>query len=83
MKINFLRNTMLASALIIGLTLTSCKDKNDANDDKMGDDVEAVDSTAGMSSEPIGDTIARKNDTIVKTGTENDTKENPVGTQVP
>jgi hypothetical protein len=36
-----------------------------------------------MSSEPIGDTIVRENDTIVKTGTENDTKENATGTQVP
>ena len=83
MKINFLKNTMLATALTVGLALISCKNKNDEGTDKASDGVEAADSTAGMSSEPIGDTIARKNDTIVKTGTENDTKENPVGTQVP
>jgi len=83
MKITFLKNTMLATALTVGLALISCKNKNDEGTDKASDGVEAVDSTAGMSSEPIGDTIARKNDTIVKTGTENDTKENPVGTQVP
>ena len=83
MKTTFFKNTILAAALIAGLTITSCKNKTDEGDDKATDDVEAVDSTAGMSSEPIGDTIARKNDTIVKTGTENDTKENPVGTQVP
>jgi len=83
MKTNFVKNTMLATALIAGLAFTSCKNKTDEGDDRATDDVEAVDSTAGMSSEPIGDTIARKNDTIIKTGTENDTKENPIGTQVP
>lgn len=83
MKTTFFKNTMLAAALIAGLTITSCKNKTDEGDDRASDDVEAVDSTAGMSSEPIGDTIVRENDTIVKTGTENDTKENPIGTQVP
>jgi len=83
MKTTFFKNSMLAMALFAGLAFTSCKNKADDGDNNHSDDTEAVDSTAGMSSEPIGDTIVRKNDTIVKTGTENDTKENPIGTQVP
>jgi hypothetical protein len=76
-----LKNTMFAAALVAGLSLTSCKDKNEEG--SAAGETETVDSTAGMSSEPIGDTIVRENDTIVKTGTENDTKENATGTQVP
>ncbi len=82
MKTNFLRNTLYVSLLATGLALTSCKDNAEGTTTET-ESTQAVDNTGTMSSEPIGDTIVTDNDTVVKTGTENDTKENPTGTQVP
>ena len=86
MKIKSLKNMFFASLLLAGLTLASCKNKSDDGDDKSSDDVESVSDTAvpeGMSSRPMGDTIITKNDTVVDTGAASDTKQNPVGEQVP
>jgi hypothetical protein len=77
-----IKNTILASLVVAGLSFTSCKGKTEEADDTNTE--MTSDSTEGMSSEPIGDTVVRNDgDTIVKTGTENDTKENATGTQVP
>lgn len=80
MKATFLRNSLFASLLLTSLAFTSCKEKTEAD---TTDGTEVMDSTDGMTSEPIGDTIMTDNDTVVETGTANDTKENPTGTQVP
>jgi major membrane immunogen (membrane-anchored lipoprotein) len=47
MKMTFLRNTLMVSALVAGLSLTSCKSKTE-NDDAMGsdDEMHATDTTA-------------------------------------
>jgi hypothetical protein len=79
MKATILRNTMLATALVAGLAFTSCKEKAEDADTN----TTTTDSTSGMTSEPIGDTIVSDKDTVVETGTANDTKENSTGTQVP
>jgi len=76
MKTTVLRNTFMALACIAGLSLTSCKDKSETTTD-----TETVVPENG--SEAPMDTIVREDDTIIETGTSNDTKENPVGTQVP
>lgn len=79
MKTTFLKNSLFVPLLVAGLTFTSCKEKTEQTETT----TEVTDSTGTMSSEPIGDTVVTDNDTIVETGTENDTKENPTGTQVP
>jgi len=81
-----IKNMLFASLLLAGLSLTSCKGKSGDGDDAASDDnVETTaDTTGGMSSPPMGDTIVKKDgDTIIKTGTKNDAKENPTGEQVP
>jgi len=81
MKIT-VKNTILASLVVAGLSFTSCKGKTEETENTSTE--MTGDGTEGMSSEPIGDTMVRNDgDTIVKTGTENDTKENATGTQVP
>ena len=81
MKKILFKGTLVAALLFGMLSLNSCKEKTT--------DTNATETVAdslppeGMSSAPHGDTIVRKNDTIVKMGTENDTKENPLGDQVP
>ena len=73
------KNIMFASMLVASVSLASCKDK--AND---VDNAEVTDTTGTITSAPIADTVVKKDgDTIIETGTKNDTKENPVGTQVP
>jgi len=89
MKMPFSKTIKLAAYTFICaglLSLTACKGKSDSGDDHGSDHTTEVKDTTpaeGMTAVPAGDTIVRKNDTIVKTGTKNDTKENPVGEQVP
>lgn len=78
MKTTFLRNSLFVSLLATGLAFTSCKEKTETETT-----TEVIDSTGTVTSEPIGDTIITDKDTVVETGTANDTKENPTGTQVP
>lgn len=73
---------VLFSALTFGaLTLNSCKDKTaeaeaeQATKDSLQEE--------GFSSEPMGDTIIRKNDTIVSTKDAAEKKINPAKEQVP
>jgi len=84
MKLPF-KISMLTLTMAAALSFTSCKNKTDDSQGS-GEDMENIQDTTppeGMSAVPAGDTIVRKNDTIVKTGTKNDTKDNPVGEQVP
>lgn len=79
-----IKGTLFAALVFGALTLASCKQKSDEGDDAGSDDMVTDTVPAeGMSSVPMGDTIVKDNDTVIKTGTENDTKENPVGEQVP
>ena len=80
MKITSLKNMLFASLLLAGLTLASCKDKTGEGDIESASDTVVPE---GMSSRPMGDTIITEDDTVIKTGTANDLKENPVGDQVP
>lgn len=77
MKTTVLRNTVMALVLTSGLSFTSCKDKTE----ETTTDTETVVPENG--SEAPMDTIVTEDDTIIETGTNKDTKENPVGTQVP
>ena len=77
MKTTFLRNTLMVSVLAIGFSFTSCKKKTETETDTTTE----IETTEG--SEAPMDTIVREDDTIIQTGTGNDTKENPTGTQVP
>jgi hypothetical protein len=79
MKTTFLRNSLFVALLATGLAFTSCKEKTTETETT----TEVTDTTGTLSSEPIGDTIVTDKDTVVETGTPNDTKENPTGTQVP
>jgi len=75
MKTTFLRNTLMASAMIAGLMLTSCKEKTETTTE-----TETIESTGNES--PM-DTIVTDNDTIIDTGAASDSDQNPAGTQVP
>lgn len=76
-----IKNTMLASVMVAALSFTSCKKSEETTEST---NTEAVDSADGMSSAPIADTVVKKDgDTIIETGTENDSKQNTTGTQVP
>jgi uncharacterized lipoprotein NlpE involved in copper resistance len=89
MKLNtksILKTAFYTVALTAVLSLGSCKNKSDQGDDGVGTDVENTQDTTpapGESSVPGADTVVRKNDTVVKTKRDNDTKENPIGEQVP
>lgn len=76
MKTSFLKNTLLASGLIAGLCLTSCKEKTETTTE-----TETIETTQGTQS-PI-DTVVTDNDTIIDTGDASKPNKNPVGTQVP
>lgn len=81
MKKILFKGTLTAALLFGAISINSCKDKTaetEAANEAVADSI-----PEGMSSAPHGDTIVRKNDTIVEMGTENDTKVNPVGKQVP
>ncbi len=77
MKTTVLRNTVMALVLTSGLSFTSCTD----NTEETTTDTETVVPENG--SEAPMDTIVTEDDTIIETGTNKDTKENPVGTQAP
>lgn len=79
MKTTYLRNTIMASLMITGLSLVSCKDKTETEAETT---TETIETTEGASEAPF-DTVVTDNDTVIESGTKNDTKENPVGTQVP
>ena len=70
MKKTVLRNALLASALVAGLSLTSCKDNNTEAEDNMDNDMETMDAdvdntaTEDLDEEGARDTIAITTDTI-------------------
>lgn len=68
----------MASALVAGLSLTSCKEKAET---ETTTETETLDTTEGTQS-PI-DTVVTDNDTIIDTGDASKPNTNPVGTQVP
>jgi len=81
---SIVKNTMLAAVMVAGLSLTSCKGKNDDGDNGSTDATSVTDTTNTVTSAPIADTVVKKDgDTVIETGTKNDTKENATGTQVP
>lgn len=67
----------MASLLVTGLSLVSCKEKTETETT-----TETIETTEGASEAPF-DTVVKDNDTVIESGTKNDTKENSVGTQVP
>jgi hypothetical protein len=77
MKTTFLRNMLVALALIAGLSLTSCKEKTE----ETTTETETLETTEGTQS-PI-DTVVTDNDTIIDTGDASKPNSNPAGTQVP
>jgi hypothetical protein len=84
-KTKTIRALSLALAFTGTVAFTSCK--GEGAEGGRYDTISETGNTEpeeGMSSRPMGDTLVEKDgDTIVKTGTGHDTKENPVGDQVP
>jgi hypothetical protein len=76
MKTTFLRNMLMATVMIAGLSLTSCKEKTETTTE-----TETLETTEGNES-PM-DTVVTDNDTIIDTGDASKPNDNPVGTQVP
>lgn len=77
MKTTFLRTALMASVMVAGLSLTSCKEKAETETTE----TETLETTEGTQS-PI-DTVVTDNDTIIDTGNASKPNTNPVGTQVP
>jgi len=80
MKTTFLRNTLMISVLVAGLSLTSCGDKKT---DAETNTTEADTLNNGAAVESPIDTIVKDNDTIIDTGAASESNKNAAGTQVP